>query len=120
MTPRLSTVKCVSLRRKIPMKRLMHSALFVLMFWLASCATVTPGNEALITEEFTIPAVDSGVGLYVRNKRPTSMSQFPAEHVVLFVHGSTYPAETVFDLPLNGMSWMDYIARHGYDVYLVD
>ena len=22
--------------------------------------------------------------------------------------------------PVNGMSWMDYIARHGYDVYLVD
>jgi pimeloyl-ACP methyl ester carboxylesterase len=36
------------------------------------------------------------------------------------VHGATYPAETAFDLQLNGFSWMDYIARHGYDVYLVD
>jgi pimeloyl-ACP methyl ester carboxylesterase len=36
------------------------------------------------------------------------------------VHGATYPAETAFDLELNGLSWMDYIAQHGYDVYLVD
>ena len=30
------------------------------------------------------------------------------------------PSETAFDLPLNGLSWMDYIARQEYDVYLVD
>ena len=36
------------------------------------------------------------------------------------MHGATYPAETAFDLKLNGLSWMDYIAQHGYDVYLVD
>lgn len=36
------------------------------------------------------------------------------------MHGATYPAETSLDLKLNGMSWMDYVARHGNDVYLVD
>ena len=30
------------------------------------------------------------------------------------------PAETAFDLKLGGFSWMDYIASHGYDVYLLD
>jgi pimeloyl-ACP methyl ester carboxylesterase len=39
---------------------------------------------------------------------------------VLFVHGATYPAETSFDLQLDGLSWMDYIASRGYDVYLMD
>ena len=48
------------------------------------------------------------------------MTEFPGEKILLYVHGSTYPAETAFDLKLNGLSWMDYIARHGYDVYLVD
>jgi pimeloyl-ACP methyl ester carboxylesterase len=48
------------------------------------------------------------------------MAAFRPDNVVLFVHGSTYPAETAFDLPLGGMSWMDYIAQHGYDVWLVD
>lgn len=77
-------------------------------------------DQPLVTEEFRVPAGDLGIELYVRNKRPASMSQFPGERVLLFVHGSSYPAETAFDLPLDGMSWMDYIARHGYDVYLVD
>ena len=77
-------------------------------------------DQPLVTEEFRVPADDLGIELYVRNKRPASMSQFPGERVLLFVHGSPYPAETAFDLPLDGMSWMDYIARHGYDVYLVD
>lgn len=38
----------------------------------------------------------------------------------LFVHGSTCPAETAFDLRLDGLSWMDFIAGHGSDVYLAD
>ena len=70
--------------------------------------------------EYLIPSGDAGIDLYVRNKHPRGMTAFKPENVVLFVHGSTYPAETAFDLPLNGMSWMDYIAQHGYDVWLVD
>src|SRR2546430_6596809 len=49
--------------------------------------------------------------LYVRNKHPVTMKTVPAEKIVLYVHGATYPAESTFDLPLNGLSWMDYIAR---------
>lgn len=74
----------------------------------------------LVMEEFMVPAADAGINLYVRNKHPEGMNTFPAEKILLFVHGSTYPAETMFDLQVGGMSWMDYIARHGYDVYLVD
>ena len=32
----------------------------------------------------------------------------------------TFPSESTFDLSLDGLSWMDFIARAGYDVYLVD
>jgi len=71
-------------------------------------------------EEFMVPAVDPGIELYVRNKHPRGMSNFSAEKTLLFVHGATYPSETAFDLALGGRSWMDYIAEHGYDVYLVD
>src|SRR5579871_1968686 len=48
------------------------------------------------------------------------MTTFRPERTVLFVHGSTYPASPAFDLELGGLSWMDYIAQHGYDVYLLD
>ncbi len=70
--------------------------------------------------EFMVPAQDAGIELYVRNRHPRGQTTFAADRVLLFVHGSTYPAEAVFDYPLHGMSWMQYIAARGFDVYLVD
>ena len=74
----------------------------------------------LVTEQFMIDFADPGIRLYVRNKRPEDLLQFTSEKTLLFVHGATQPAEATFDLPLEGLSWMDYIAQHGWDVYLVD
>jgi pimeloyl-ACP methyl ester carboxylesterase len=48
------------------------------------------------------------------------VKKFASEKILLFVHGATYPAEAAFDLKLDGLSWMDYMAQRGYDVYLVD
>lgn len=71
-------------------------------------------------QEFLVPSSDPGIDLYVRNKCLEPTARVASDKVVLFVHGSTYPAETSFDLPLGGLSWMDYIAGSGYDVYLMD
>jgi pimeloyl-ACP methyl ester carboxylesterase len=67
-----------------------------------------------------VQSPDPGIEIYVRNKRPDDMTAFRSERTVLFVHGATYPAETAFDLRLDGVSPMEYIAAHGYDVYLLD
>jgi len=56
----------------------------------------------------------------VWNRRLEGRDSFPSERVVLFIHGATYPPETVFDIDLPGGSWADHVARKGYDVYLVD
>jgi pimeloyl-ACP methyl ester carboxylesterase len=74
----------------------------------------------LVSESYLIPSRDTGIELYVRNKRPEAMTTFMPDRILLFVHGATYPAETAFDLQLDGLSWMDYIAQQGYDVYLMD
>jgi pimeloyl-ACP methyl ester carboxylesterase len=74
----------------------------------------------LITRESMVPSGDPGISLYVRNKRPADLARFTSGRTVLFVHGATYPAETAFDLPLGGTSWMEYIARRGFDVWLLD
>jgi pimeloyl-ACP methyl ester carboxylesterase len=74
----------------------------------------------IVTEEMMVKSPDAGIEIYVRNKRPANLTTFRPERTVLFVHGSTYPASTSFDLQLDGMSWMDYIASRGYDVYLLD
>jgi pimeloyl-ACP methyl ester carboxylesterase len=97
---------------------------------IAQGAHAKPGNDGamagahpasnLAMEEMFVPAKDPGIKIYVRNKHVVGMSGFSAEKTVLFVHGATYPAETSFDLELSGLSWMDYIAARGYDVYMMD
>jgi pimeloyl-ACP methyl ester carboxylesterase len=95
------------------------------ILFAALCLSLNHGAQAqpsakIAMEEFMVPAVDAGIQLYVRNKHRHGVKKFSPDKILLYVHGATYPAETAFDLKLNGMSWMDYIAGHGYDVYLVD
>jgi pimeloyl-ACP methyl ester carboxylesterase len=73
----------------------------------------------LTTEDMLVPS-DPGIEIYVRNKRPAGLTAFTPERTLLFVHGSTYPAHTSFDLPLGGQSWMEFIASRGTDVYCLD
>jgi pimeloyl-ACP methyl ester carboxylesterase len=99
----------------------MHS----LALGIATAATMFAAATAiaqtrLVTEEMMVKSPDPGIEIYVRNKRPADMTTFRPERTVLYVHGATYPASTAFDLKLDGMSWMDYIATRGYDVYLLD
>ena len=74
----------------------------------------------VIREEFRLPTQTAGIELYVRNKRPADLVNFTPGRTLLYVHGATYPSETAFDLELDQLSWMDYIARQGWDVWLVD
>ena len=100
--------------------------LFVSLIATGACCMDVAADEwnfqskmsGLITEEFTIASDTPGIQLYVRNKH--SPQSGPKTPVLLYVHGATYPASTAFDLALDGFSWMDYIAAHGWDVYLVD
>lgn len=107
--------------RRMPLS---FAASWIALLALAGCGSMHElhheANAPIVMEEFMVPASEAGIELYVRNKHPAGMTSVKGERVVLFVHGATYPSETTFDVPLNGMSWMDYIARRGYDVYLVD
>jgi len=91
---------------------------------LASVATLAASQvqaqtPRIVMEEMMVPS-DPGIEIYVRNKRLADMTAFRPERTVLYVHGATYPASTAFDLALGGLSWMDYLAQRGYDVYLLD
>lgn len=76
--------------------------------------------SGIACEDFRIPSDTPGIELFVRNKRPAEPGASRPERTVLFVHGSSYPAETAFDLKLAGASWMDWIAERGFDAWLVD
>lgn len=84
------------------------------------CETAGISERQLASESIRIASDTPGIELYLRNKRPAETKTFTAERILLYVHGATYPAETAFDLPLAGLSWMEYMACHGWDVYLVD
>lgn len=98
----------------------MRSAYLLAAAFTAAFATQAwTQSPKVVMEEMTVPS-EPGIEIYVRNKRPADMSAFRPERTLLFVHGATYPAHTSFDLQLDGLSWMDYIAARGYDVYLLD
>jgi pimeloyl-ACP methyl ester carboxylesterase len=77
-------------------------------------------TPSIVAGDMMMPALDPGIEIFVRNKRPANLTAFRPERTVLYVHGATYPASTSFDLPLDGLSWMDYLAARGYDVYMLD
>jgi pimeloyl-ACP methyl ester carboxylesterase len=76
-------------------------------------------SAAIVAEEFMIPSGDPGIEIFLRNKRQEGAAARP-DRTLLFVHGETFPASTAFDLPLGGLSWMDYIAGRGFDVWCMD
>jgi hypothetical protein len=86
------------------------SLLFVFATAAFSCSAMAQTSQ-LITEDMMVKSPDAGIEIFVRNKRPASMTTFRPERTALFVHGSTNPASTSFDLRLDGMSWMDYIGN---------
>ncbi len=85
-------------------------------------ALIMPAHAAspIESSSFTIPSGEPGIDLYMRNKHQAGVASFGPERTLLFVHGATYPAETAFDLPIEGVSMMDLFAQAGFDVYLVD
>ena len=95
-------------------------ALLAVVVLFTGCANL-PGasSSAIEMEEFRVTS-EPGIEIYVRNKHPAGVSRFASNKTLIYVHGATYPAETAFDLKLDGQSWMDFIAARGYDVYLLD
>lgn len=71
-----------------------------LLGWASTAGT----NAVPVTmKEFRVTS-EPGIEIYVRNKRPAGMQKFSTDKALIYVHGATYPAETAFDLPLDGVS----------------
>jgi pimeloyl-ACP methyl ester carboxylesterase len=99
--------------------RFLQMSLACLVAGAFAGAAAQERSRELITTDVMIPSGEPGIELFVRNKHPSGAETSP-DKILLFVHGATYPAETAFDLPIEGVSMMELIAARGYDVYLVD
>jgi pimeloyl-ACP methyl ester carboxylesterase len=91
------------------------TALLIMVFGVAPAS-----RAATEMQELMVPASDPGIQLYVRNKHPAGKETFSSDRILLYVHGATYPSETMFDLPVAGALMMDVLAAHGWDVWLLD
>src|ERR1700716_271436 len=99
--------------------RILQTSMVCLVASPPAAAAAQATGPKLESTDTMIPSGDAGIQLFVRNKHPAGKESSP-DKILLFVHGATYPAETAFDLPIEGVSMMDLIAARGYDVYLVD
>lgn len=70
------------------------------------------------------PAMNNEIAqIYVRERTQASTVLRNASmegQVVLFIHGAGTPAEVAFDVPVEGYSWMAYLAQAGYDTFAMD
>ena len=67
-----------------------------------------------------IDAIDPRIKLFLREKMAAGNSKFTDDNIVLFLHGATSPSSCDFDLPYKDYSWADWLAKHGYVVYMGD
>ncbi|MEK6711582.1 MAG: hypothetical protein AABZ64_13485, partial [Nitrospinota bacterium] len=72
---------------------------------------------AIEAEDLFIDALDPGIRLHLRNKRPRGMSRFEAASTLLMVHGRGGAGPVSFDISVPGYSWMDWMAARGWDVW---
>lgn len=72
------------------------------------------------TRDFMIPGDTPDIELHVRNKRPAGRENFGEARTVVLMHGATYSSGSLYDTPIEGYSFMDYLAHAGFDVYAVD
>ncbi|WP_416897402.1 MAG: alpha/beta hydrolase [Minwuia sp.] len=67
------------------------------------------------TTDHRVGSSRPGLSVHLRNKRaPGGM------RTVLMVHGATYPGTVMFDYAVEGVSWMDWMAARGFDVWCID
>jgi pimeloyl-ACP methyl ester carboxylesterase len=82
--------------------------------------TISIDLDTIVASEHRIPSDTDGIELFVRNKRPAGMINFAPHTTIVMVHGATYSSGSLYDVPLGGFSFMDYLASQGFDVFSVD
>jgi pimeloyl-ACP methyl ester carboxylesterase len=81
----------------------------------------TPNTAAKVaTETLRIASDTSDIELQLRNKRRADHDAFTSERTLVLMHGATFSSASLFDVEVGGASFMDVLARAGFDVWAVD
>lgn len=80
--------------------------------------------DRLVDHVSTVPAIaGKRIDLFVReraNEAIINSGKAKPGTVVLFVHGGYSPSTLAFDVPFKDYSWMEFLARNGFDVFAMD
>ena len=84
---------------------------------LATQSAVSPPPQE---EQFRVWIEPVHLRVFLRHLSPTRRGPGTGKPPVLFIHGSTLPSGTSAAFRINGVSWMDDLARRGFDVWALD
>jgi pimeloyl-ACP methyl ester carboxylesterase len=84
---------------------------------IALIACMPPAAAATQLESLHIPSGIDSLRLLLRRASTAESERGPA---VLILHGATFPSGNAAAWRIDGQSWMDDLAVHGYDVYALD
>src|SRR5471030_1192845 len=77
-------------------------------------------TDNIVTESIMIDSDTPGIRLHLRRKYLPSQNAFTADNTLVMVHGATYSSGSLYDVRLDGLSFMDALALRGLNVYAVD
>ncbi|QEM83017.1 alpha/beta hydrolase [Halomonas binhaiensis] len=78
------------------------------------------GRDEVRRDTYLIDSDTSGIQLQLRRRRRSDMCEPSSCNTLLLMHGATFPSESLFDVPVDGASFMDVLAMAGFDVWAVD
>jgi pimeloyl-ACP methyl ester carboxylesterase len=111
--------------------RILTSAAVSALAAIAATATIGADDsdrvltiDHYVAVKSTVPAIaGEPAQVYVRERvqaGPMLRSGSMGDRVVLFVHGAGTPAEVAFDVPYQDYSWMEFLAKAGFDAFSMD
>lgn len=77
-------------------------------------------TDALLRETYLIDSDTAGVQLQLLRRRRPDIGRGSSSTTLMLIHGATFPSESLFDVPMDGASFMDVLATAGFDVWAVD
>ncbi|MGR4069584.1 alpha/beta hydrolase [Halomonas sp. LR3S48] len=77
-------------------------------------------TDALLHDTYLIDSDTVGIRLQLRRRRRSDMGRANSSNTLMLMHGATFPSESLFDVSVDGASFMDVLATAGFDVWAVD
>lgn len=81
---------------------------------------VDTATDSLLRDTYLIDSDTAGIQLQLRRRRRSDMGRASSSTTLMLMHGATFPSESLFDVAVDGASFMDVLATAGFDVWAVD